>query len=104
MWMAISVEFGPGIRVRRAQQVEEFLVAQPFAPLHNLIVHHADVRGRSPEAGNPQLQEQGGDFPQSFRNGAVCLTGQDYSFLAVTSQLCGMFAMSVGITGKVQRP
>ena len=94
----------PGDQVRRAQQVEELLVAQPLAPLDDLIVHHADVRGRPAEAGDPQLQEQGDDFPQSFRKRAVCLAGQDYSFLAVTSQLCGMFAMSVGITGRVQRP
>jgi hypothetical protein len=45
------------MRLVSADQIEEFLVAQPFAPLHRFIVHHGDMGCGSAKSGNTQLEK-----------------------------------------------
>ena len=41
-------------------EIEETLIVHPATPLHDLLAHHGDVRGRASEADRPEFQEQDG--------------------------------------------
>ena len=58
MWIASSVELGPGMRLRRRDEVEEFLAGQPPPPPHDLVLHHGDVRGRPAEGGGAEPEKE----------------------------------------------
>ena len=58
MWIAISVEFGPGIRFVAPRRSRNCSSRQPRAPSDDLVPHHGDVRGGPPESGRAQSQEK----------------------------------------------
>lgn len=58
---------GTGDEIRRAEQIKEFLVTEPLAAFHGLVMHKRDVGRRTAEGGNAQPQEQRGNFSQSLR-------------------------------------
>jgi hypothetical protein len=57
MWIASSVELGPGIRFV-APEVQELFVREPPAPVHHLVFHHGDVRRRTAKGRGAQTQEE----------------------------------------------
>ena len=65
MWIAISVEFGPGIKFVAPDEVQEVLPRQPAAALDHLILHEGQMRRRTAEADAAQLQKQAGNFKQA---------------------------------------
>ncbi len=66
--IVISVELGPGIRLSRAEQIEELLIAQPLTAAHDFVAHHADVRRRAAESERAQLEENLRHFQQCARD------------------------------------
>ena len=56
---------GAGDEVGRAEEVEEVLLADPATPLHDLVLHHGDVRGRAAEGGDPEPEEERGHLAQA---------------------------------------
>jgi hypothetical protein len=58
MWMASSVELGPGDDVSGSDEVEEMLLAQPPSAIDDLLSHQGDVGGWPPEPDRPELQEE----------------------------------------------
>jgi hypothetical protein len=56
-------------RVRRAEEVEEPLAAHPAAPVHDLVLHHRDVRRGSAEPEDAQLQEGARDLGERLARG-----------------------------------
>ena len=65
--MAISVEFGPGMRFVAPEQIEERLARHPAPPAHHLLLHHRDVRRRPAERGQSEPQEEAGQVPQGLQ-------------------------------------
>src|SRR3954454_11566341 len=57
IWMAISVELGPGIKLAAPSLSKKLLVREPVPATHKLLFHHGDVRGRPAKSNGAQLQE-----------------------------------------------
>lgn len=64
MWIAISVEVGPGIKLGGADVVEKLIMRQPAPAPDNFVFHHPDVRRGTTERGRPKLEKQHCQFAQ----------------------------------------
>ena len=71
MWMAISVELGPGMRLGGADEIEELGVGEPAALGHDLVFHQRDMRDRASERGASEAQEERGQFAHVTGGGFV---------------------------------
>jgi hypothetical protein len=55
----------PRDQVRCAEQVDEVGVVEPAAPSHELVAHHRDVPGRTPERRQADAKEDGRELGES---------------------------------------
>jgi len=53
--------------IMSADQIEELLVAQPFAPFYRFVVNHGNMGRGASKGGNAQLEKQYSHFGQSLR-------------------------------------
>ena len=55
-----------GNEIRCAEEVQKFLIGEPFATMDDFVLHHGDVGGGSAKGSKAELEKKGGDGPKTF--------------------------------------